>query len=62
MKKFLILTACLFTTGLQAWDCKFEENIDEQLDLTGTELLSISAAAGDLEIIGVSASSTAIRH
>jgi hypothetical protein len=59
MKKFLILTACLFTTGLQAWDCEFEESIDEKLDLTGTELLSISAAAGDLEITGVAAGSTA---
>ena len=59
MKKILLLTACLFTTGLQAWDCKYEESIDKQLDLTGTELLSISAAAGDLEITGVTAGSTA---
>lgn len=59
MNKILLISACLFATGLQASDCEFEKSIDEQLDLTGAEVLSISAAAGDLEVSGVGGGSTA---
>jgi hypothetical protein len=59
MKKYLILMACFIPVGLQAWDCKFEKNIDQTLDLGTSEELSILAAAGDLEVTGVKDSKVA---
>ncbi len=53
MKKILLLCACLFPSVLQAWDCKYEKDIDLALDLAGSEELSVLAAAGDLEITGI---------
>jgi len=53
MKKFLLLSVCLVSSGLQAWDCEYEKNIDQTLDLGSAEELLVMAAAGDLEIIGV---------
>ena len=52
MNKFLLLCVCLFSTSLQAWNCKYEKNIEQVLDLTGSEMLIILAGAGDLEIEG----------
>ena len=52
MKKLLILSVCLFSTSLQAWNCKYEKEIDQVLDLNGSEKLTILAGAGDLEIRG----------
>ena len=59
MKKILLLSACLMTTSVQAWNCKFEKNIDQSLDLENTEQLLILAAAGDLEVTGVKGSTVA---
>ena len=53
MKTIALLCALLASTSLQAWNCKFEKNIDQTLDLSGSETLSVLAAAGDLEITGV---------
>jgi DUF4097 and DUF4098 domain-containing protein YvlB len=39
-----------------ASDCKFERLLDESLDVSGSQSLAIAAAAGDLEIAGVSGS------
>jgi hypothetical protein len=48
----LILGICLFSTSLQAWNCKYEKEIDQELVLDGAEVLTILAGAGDLEIEG----------
>jgi DUF4097 and DUF4098 domain-containing protein YvlB len=52
MNKLLILCICLFSTSLQAWNCNYEKDIDQVLDLDGSEMLTILAGAGDLEIEG----------
>jgi len=59
MKKFLILSACLICSSLQAWDCKFDKKIDQTLDLGASEELTVLAAAGDLVVAGVEGSSVA---
>lgn len=59
MKKILFLCVCLISTSLQAWNCKFEKNIDQTLDLESSEALLVLAAAGDLEVTGVSDSQVA---
>jgi hypothetical protein len=56
MKKFLLLSVCLFSFGLQASDCEFKKNIDQTLDLSGSEELAVLAGAGDLRITGVTGS------
>lgn len=53
MKIIALLCALLASTSLQAWNCKFEKNFDQSLDLSNSETLSVLAAAGDLEIKGV---------
>lgn len=60
MKKFYALLAILVTTNLQAWNCAHEKEIDVALDLSDTQLLTVLAAAGDLEIHGRSGSDMAI--
>jgi DUF4097 and DUF4098 domain-containing protein YvlB len=50
MNKTLWLCTLLITPTLQAWDCKFEKQIDQVLDLSGSKELAVHAAAGDLEI------------
>jgi len=52
MNKILFLCVCLFSTSLQAWNCKYEKDIDQVLDLEGSEMLVVLAGAGDLEIKG----------
>jgi len=49
-----------FSTGASADMCKFEKKIDQTLDVSNSEILLISAAAGDLDIIGVSGSDQAV--
>jgi len=59
----LVLTALLlyqFSTSASADSCKYEKLIDMTMDLSGSEVLSIVAAAGDLDIVGVSGSSQAV--
>lgn len=47
-----ILAVVLGAGNAQATECKFEKDIDITLDLAGSELLSVAAAAGDLAIAG----------
>lgn len=54
MKKYVVLFAILCVPALQADYCKYEKAIDQELDLSGSESLSVLAAAGDLEIRGIS--------
>jgi len=49
-----------FSTDVSADWCKFEKDIDATLDLSHSDILAISAAAGDLEIVGVSGSDQAV--
>lgn len=59
-----LLLGCLliyqFSADVSADWCKFEKDIDLTLDLSTSELLAVSAAAGDLDIIGVSGSDKAV--
>lgn len=45
-----------------AESCKYEKNIEKTLDVSKSELLAISATAGDLDIVGVSGSGQAVIH
>jgi len=54
-----VLLVCQFSTDASADWCKFEKDIDLTLDLSASDLLAVSAAAGDLEIVGVSGSDKA---
>ena len=61
----LLLTALLvyqFSTDVRADWCKYEKEIDLTLDLTASDVLAISAAAGDLEVIGISGTREAVIH
>ncbi len=51
-----------FSTDASADWCKFEKDIDLTLDLSASDVLAISVAAGDLEIVGVSHSGQAVIH
>lgn len=50
MNKSLWLCTLLVTPGLQAWNCEYEKQIDQVLDLSASKELAVQAAAGDLEI------------
>jgi DUF4097 and DUF4098 domain-containing protein YvlB len=52
MKNYFLLLTALVAGSAQAWDCNYEKDIDLTLDLAGSELLSVAAAAGDLAITG----------
>lgn len=60
MRKYFLLLTILVAGGAHAWDCAYEKDIDITLDLAGSELLSVAAAAGDLTITG-QAGTTAAR-
>ena len=58
----LLLTGLLlyqFSSEAIADQCKFEKNIDLTIDLSTADELQISAAAGDLDIVGVADSTEA---
>ena len=46
------LVATLVSGDVLASDCEYEKQIDQTLDLSGSEQLTISATAGDLEVTG----------
>lgn len=50
-RSIAVLTLAL-AGNAHAAGCKFERDIDTTLDLAGTDLLTVAAAAGDLEISG----------
>lgn len=52
MKKYSILLALLASSNLYAWSCAHEEKIQVTVDLSSSQLLSVLAGAGDLEIRG----------
>ena len=60
MKNTLLIGLLLAAPAAQAWDCKYEKDIDQALDLAGSEELVVNAAAGDLEIRGDGAGDAAV--
>jgi len=59
----LVLSCLLiyqFSTEASADWCKFEKDIGLTLDLSASDVLAITAAAGDLEIVGVPGSDQAV--
>jgi len=62
MRKYLVLITMLAAGSVQAWECKYEKNLDVTLDVQGSEQLAIAAAAGDLQVTGHSATTEARVH
>jgi len=61
----IALTALLiyqFSTEVSADNCKYEKNIDKTLDVSKSETLAISAAAGDLYVTGVAGAGQVVIH
>lgn len=61
----LLLAALLLiqiSSEASAESCRYEKNINKTLDVSKSELLAISATAGDLDIVGVSQSGQVIIH
>lgn len=61
MKKTLWLCALFVTPSLQAWNCAHSKQIDEVLDLSGSDDVTVQAWAGDLEVRAGSGSEAVIR-
>ena len=49
-----------FSTEVLAESCKYEKEIDLTLNLSSAETLSILAAAGDLDVVGVADTDQAV--
>ena len=49
-----------FSTKVYAENCKYEKSIDKTLDVSNSENLTISATAGELDIIGVAGTGQAV--
>lgn len=60
MRLAVLIVALLCSGSLLAWDCRYEKDIDQTLDLSGSEMLTIKAAAGSLEVSGVEGSGEAV--
>jgi len=56
------LLICQFSSNAAADECKFEKKIEKTLDLSNSERLSISAAAGELDVVGVPGTDVAVIH
>ena len=56
----IILLAYQFTSEASADWCKYEKDIDLTLDVADSHSLAITAAAGELEVIGVSGTDEAV--
>jgi DUF4097 and DUF4098 domain-containing protein YvlB len=54
MKTLIPLALALAVANTaQAWECKYERELDQRLDVSSSSLLAVRALAGDLEITGV---------
>jgi hypothetical protein len=53
MIRSLAVLTLLFCASAQAWECKFQRELDQTLNVSDSELLAIAAGAGDLVINGV---------
>lgn len=52
----LVIFTLMVSTDLLAQECEYDRLLEQSLDVSGSELLTIAAAAGDLSIKGVSGS------
>lgn len=52
MIKWTAVLILIFTAPLQAWQCEYDKRIDQVLDVSGSSILDVAAAAGDLRISG----------
>jgi DUF4097 and DUF4098 domain-containing protein YvlB len=52
MKTYFLLFTVLAAGSVQAWDCKYEKDVNIRLSLEGSEQLAVTAVAGDLKITG----------
>jgi len=60
VKNTFLALVLLLPFSLQASDCKFSKDINQELDLAGSEGLAVMAVAGDLRVQGVSGSTRAV--
>ena len=61
----VVLAALLiyqFSSAASADNCKYEKTIDKTLDLSDSDSLTITAAAGDLVVVGASGAREAVIH
>lgn len=56
-----LVCALLIAPAAQAWNCEYEKQLDQVLDLSGSKEISVKALAGDLEIRSGSGSEAIIR-
>ena len=61
MKRTLVVCALLVSPALQAGNCEYSKEIEEKLDLSGSQKLTVNALAGDLEVRGVKGDEAVIR-
>jgi hypothetical protein len=54
MIKWAAVLIFVASAPLQAWQCAYDKRIDQVLDVSGSSILDVAAAAGDLEINGES--------
>jgi hypothetical protein len=52
MKRYALILAGCLAGSAQAWDCKYEQEVDLTLDLSDSDQLFVIAGAGDLDIRG----------
>jgi hypothetical protein len=56
-----LVCALLIAPAAQAWNCEYEKQLDQVLDLSGSDELSVIARAGDLNIRSGGGSEAIIR-
>ena len=54
MMKWMAVFFLVLCAPAQAWECKYDKRIEQALNVSGSDLLKVAAAAGDLEITGES--------
>ena len=52
MIKWVAVLIFVASTPVQAWQCEYDKRIDQVLDVSGSSVLDVAAAAGDLRISG----------
>lgn len=54
MIKWMAVFFLILCAPAQAWECKYDKRVDQDLDVSGSSLLKVAAVAGDLRITGES--------
>ena len=53
MKQLVLLSAAMFASSVQAWNCEHARDIDLSVDVSGSAQLAVNAGPGDLEVVGI---------